>query len=246
MAHIELRKVHKAFGKHPAVRDFTLSIPRGEKLVLFGPSGCGKTTVLRLIAGLIPPDSGDIRIEGKLASRDGEVLIEPYRRDVAMVFQDLALWPHMTVRENLLFALQMRNVPPTEAEERISEILSMMGMEEYAQKKPSRLSGGQQQRVALARALIVRPRILLLDEPFSSLDLETAYRIRSEILKLHEEAKFTLLLITHDRDEALQMADRVVFMSEGRIIRISGRREAEAYFEELRKRAHRGGKRSSE
>ncbi len=201
---------------------------------------------MRLIAGIIPPDSGDIRIEGKLASRDGKVLIEPYRRDVAMVFQDLALWPHMTVRENLLFALQMRNVPPFEAKERISEILSMMEIEEYAQKKPSRLSGGQQQRVALARALIVRPRILLLDEPFSSLDLETAYRIRSEILKLQEEAKFTLILITHDRDEALQMADRVVFMSEGRILRISGRREAEAYFEELKKRGHRGGRKSSE
>ena len=236
MAHIELKGVSKTYGDRPAVVQFTLSIHHAERLVLFGPSGCGKTTVLRLIAGLIPLDSGTILIDGKPASADGKILMKPPERNAGMVFQDLALWPHITVRENLRFVLQSRRIPREEMEERIEEILRMMGIEEYASLKPAHLSGGQQQRVALARALITRPRILLLDEPFSSLDLETAYRIRSEILKLHGKLEFTLIHITHDRDEALQMADRVVFMKEGRIVRISGIEEAKAYFEELKRR----------
>ncbi len=236
MAHIELKEVSRYYGERPAVMNLTLSIVRGERLVLFGPSGCGKTTVLRLIAGLIPPDSGEIWIDGRLASRNGKILMKPHERNASMVFQDLALWPHMTVKENLQFALRFRKIPPGEKENRIRETLRTMGMEEYADVKPSHLSGGQQQRVAIARALITRPRILLLDEPFSSLDLETAYRIRSEILKLQTELKFTLIHVTHDRDEALHMADRVAFMRNGKVVKISGVEEAGAYFEELKKR----------
>ncbi len=236
MAHIELKEVSKAYSGHPALLRFTLSIHRGERVVLFGPSGCGKTTVLRLIAGLIPPDSGEVWIEGNPASVGGKILMKPHIRRVGMVFQDLALWPHMTVRENLRFALEGQRISPEEKEERIRETLSMMGIEEFAGRKPHHLSGGQQQRVAIARALITRPRILLLDEPFSSLDLETAYSIRSEILKLHREMKFTLIHVTHDRDEALQMGKRVVFMKGGKVVKVAGVKEAGAYFEELRRR----------
>ncbi len=185
--------------------------------MLVGPSGCGKTTVLRLLAGLEVPTSGAISIDGMLVAEHGRNLVEPEQRHIGMVFQDLALWPHMTVYQHLEFALRYdtRN-KPTDRPVRIREVLQMVRLADRAQAKPGELSGGQQQRVALARALVANPTIVLMDEPLSSLDPELNLHLRKEILRLHAELSFSLVYVTHSVEEAAEVGSRVLVMRRGR------------------------------
>jgi iron(III) transport system ATP-binding protein len=217
MSYVEFHDVSKTFGGRMAVAEFSLQIEKAERLVLFGPSGCGKTTVLRLVAGLEVPDKGTIQIDGCVVARMGQNLIMPEERNVGMVFQDLALWPHMTVRQNLMFGLKARRVSPPEANHRVGEILRTVGLESRASAKPHQLSGGEQQRVALARTLVLRPSILLMDEPLSNLDEDRKQTIATEILDLHKQFGFTLIYVTHDRLEADMLASRICGMREGRL-----------------------------
>lgn len=228
MAFVEFQAVAKTYQEHTPTRDLSFSVERGERLAILGPSGCGKTTLLRLLAGLIAPDSGSIRIAGKTVSEAGHILLAPEHRNIGMVFQDLALWPHLSVEGNLRFGLKSRGTPKADAEQRIERMLRMTQLEGYSRKKPAELSGGEQQRVALARALVLEPDILLMDEPLSSLNVELSLRLRAEILRLHRDFGFTLLYVTHNREEALEIGSRVLMMKEGRI-------EAEGSADQMRR-----------
>jgi len=213
MSAIELRAVSKAYDGRAVVDGISVSVERGERVVLLGPSGCGKTTVLRLVAGLEVPDSGAITINGSPVAEGGRNLVEPERRHIGMVFQDLALWPHMTVSQHLEFALRYDiRTDLAHRPARIREALEMVCMADRAQAKPGELSGGQQQRVALARALVANPAVVLMDEPLSSLDLELNRYLRREILRLHAELGFTLVYVTHNREEAADIGSRVIAM----------------------------------
>ncbi len=217
MSLIAFAAVSKTYGDRAAVQDISLAIDEGERVVMVGPSGCGKTTVLRLLAGFLAPDSGTISIDGAVVAADGRNLRPPEKRHLGMVFQDLALWPHLTVTGNLDFGLRAQGVPREERRRRTHGILELVEMQGFAGSKPAALSGGQQQRVALARALVLRPRALLMDEPLSNLDQDLNVRLRREILRLHEAIGFTLIYVTHDREEAAEIGTRVVRMSSGRI-----------------------------
>jgi iron(III) transport system ATP-binding protein len=211
MSAIELRAVSKAYEGRTVVDQMSVSVQRGERVALLGPSGCGKTTVLRLVAGLEVPDSGAILIDSRPVAEGGRNLVEPEQRHIGMVFQDLALWPHMTVSQHLDFALRY-GIPadPAHRAARIQEMLEMVRMADRAQAKPGELSGGQQQRVALARALIANPAVVLMDEPLASLDAELNLHLRREILRLHVELAFTLVYVTHSREEAADIGSRVI------------------------------------
>ena len=215
MSYIEVDRVSKCFGDRVAINQLSLHIHRSERLVLFGPSGCGKTTVLRLLAGLEIPEQGSIRIDGRVVASSGKNLVPPEKRDLGMVFQDLALWPHMTVQQNLMFGLNARRVQKHEAKVRVCDMLRGVGLEHRIDAKPHQLSGGEQQRVALARALVSRPSILLMDEPLSSLDDERKDAIVSDLLGLQSQFGFTLVYVTHDRVETGLLASRVCQMREG-------------------------------
>jgi len=217
VSYIEVDLVSKSFGDRVAINQLSLHIERSQRLVLFGPSGCGKTTVLRLLAGLEIPEQGSIRIDGRVVESAGKNLVPPEKRDLGMVFQDLALWPHMTVQQNLVFGLNARGVQKREGKVRVREMLQRVGLEHRIDAKPHQLSGGEQQRVALARALVSRPSILLMDEPLSSLDDERKRTIASDLLNLHSQFGFTLIYVTHDRSEADMMASRVCQMRDGRV-----------------------------
>ncbi len=212
---IDFRSVTKLYRDRRVVDALSFLIESGERVVLFGPSGCGKSTTLLLIAGLVAPDSGEIRIDGKVASSTGKILVPPQARNVGMVFQDLALWPHMSVAENIAFGLRARRVPAVERDRRIRSIANLVGLGDYLKVRPGELSGGEQQRVALARALALEPRILLMDEPLSSLDVALARRLREEILRLHAELAFTLVYVTHSRDEAQRIGMRTIQLVSG-------------------------------
>ncbi len=214
---VTLSSVTKSYEGVEVLRDVSLAIEKGERLVILGPSGCGKTTILRLIAGFIAPDRGEVTIEGEVVSRAARILVPPERRGLGMVFQDLALWPHLTVRGNVAFGLKMKRVPRAERERRVLELLRLFGLEEYTDRKPAELSGGQQQRVALIRALALRPRVLLMDEPLSSLDEELNVKLRREIVGIQEKLGVTLVYVTHDREETREIATRVIRMRKGRI-----------------------------
>ncbi len=220
MSFIEFRSVTKTYGRRAVLRNFTLHVEKGERLVVFGPSGCGKTTVLRLLAGLAIPNEGAIAVADRVVSADGQVLLEPEKRNIGMVFQDLALWPHLTVEDNLQFGLNARGIPKLLAEQRIDAVLRLTDLAECRQARPAELSGGEQQRVALARALVLEPQIFLMDEPLSSLNLELSMHLRAQILRLHERLGFTLLYVTHSREEAFEIGQRVVVMDNGRVDRI--------------------------
>ena len=212
MTLFQYQNVSKHFGGRTTIPDFSLAIEQGESLVLFGPSGCGKTTLLRMLAGFAAPDKGTILIAGKVAARDGKILIPPEARNLGMVFQDLALWPHLTVYGNLEFGLKARGLPPVERRRRIDETLKLLKIDRYGSAKPHQLSGGEQQRVALARALVMQPLALLMDEPLSSLDEELNLRLRGEIVRLHQTLKFTLVYVTHSRSEAEEIGTRTVLL----------------------------------
>ncbi len=209
---IEILGISKNFGSFKALDDVTLTIGQGELLALLGPSGSGKTTLLRVLAGLELPDVGKVQENGHdltaLGARD---------RNVGLVFQHFALFPHLDVFENIAFSLRVRKRPPAEVHERVEELLHLVQLEGLAHRRPAELSGGQRQRVALARALAARPRVLLLDEPFSALDAKVRHELRTWLRRLHEELGTTTVFVTHDQDEAFELADRVAVFHRGRI-----------------------------
>jgi iron(III) transport system ATP-binding protein len=212
----EYEKVSKFYGNGMVIQDFSLIIEQGERVVLFGPSGCGKTTLLRMLAGFTAPDKGAILIKGRLAAQDGKTLLPPEARNLGMVFQDLALWPHLTVYGNLEFGLKSKGLPQAERKSRIDETLTLLRIENYATARPHQLSGGEQQRVALARALVMQPLALLMDEPLSSLDEELNLRMRAEIVRLQQILEFTLLYVTHNNSEAQEIGTRIVLLEKRR------------------------------
>ncbi len=220
MARLELSNVSKHYGPTRAADDVTLDVADGEFLVLLGPSGCGKTTTLRIVAGFIEPTSGTVRV----GARDITSL-PPWKRNAGLVFQSYALFPHLTVDENVAFGLEMRRVPKADMAPRIAEALRLVRLDHLGARLPRQLSGGQQQRVALARALVFRPDILLLDEPLSNLDAKLRQDVRVEIRELQKKLGLTTVMVTHDQEEALTMADRLVVMSEGRIRQIGSQQD---------------------
>ena len=209
---VSIQNLTKKFGETTALRDVSLEIRAQELFFLLGPSGCGKTTLLRLIAGFYQPDGGSLRIGDKPMNG-----IPPHQRNTGMVFQNYALWPHLSVFENVAYGLEVRSVSPAERKERVVEALAIVQMESYGARMPNQLSGGQQQRVALARALVIRPDVLLLDEPLSNLDAKLRLEMREEIRRIHRQTKITTIYVTHDQKEALSMADRMAVLREGRI-----------------------------
>ena len=209
---VHIDKLNKAFGSTRAVDDVSLRIEPGELFFLLGPSGCGKTTLLRCVAGFCIPDSGSIRIGDADISN-----LPPHERDTGMVFQSYALWPHMTVSENVAFGLELRKISPADRKRRVAEALDMVRMADRADYKPNELSGGQQQRVALARALVIRPQCLLLDEPLSNLDAKLRLEMRSEIRRICKQAGLTAIYVTHDQKESLSIADRLAILDKGLI-----------------------------
>jgi ABC-type sugar transport system ATPase subunit len=210
MSAIEFRSVDKIYRDRRVIDALSFIVEAGERIVLFGPSGCGKSTTLLLIAGLVAPDAGEIRIDGKVVSTAGRIHVAPQSRGVGMVFQDLALWPHMSVAENIGFGLRARRVRGSECRQRISDIANLVGLGDYLNIRPGELSGGEQQRVAVARALALEPRLLLMDEPLSNLDAVLGRRLRGDILRLQAELGFTLVYVTHDREEAEEIGTRSI------------------------------------
>jgi spermidine/putrescine ABC transporter ATP-binding subunit len=219
-ADVILRGVTKMFGPVTAVNDLSLVIPRGIFLSLLGPSGCGKTTTLRLIAGFEHPSQGDIFIRGARVN-----LVPAYRRDFSMVFQNFALFPHMTVAHNVAFGLRMRGMPRKERETRVRDALALVHLAGFEDRYPKQLSGGQQQRVALARAIVVRPAVLLLDEPLGSLDKKLREEMQVELRQLQQEIGITTVFVTHDQEEALTLSDRVAVMNGGKVEQMDTPRE---------------------
>jgi len=209
---IALTGVSKRYGSQLALEPIDLEIDEGEFFCLLGPSGCGKTTTLNLIGGFIGPSSGEIRIRGERVDRQ-----PPHRRNVNTVFQSYALFPHMTVRENVGFGLKMARVPKQESGGRIEEALALVGLEAFGDRLPTQLSGGQQQRVAVARALVNRPAVLLLDEPLGALDLKLRKRLQIELSQIHRDVGTTFVYVTHDQEEAMSMATRIAVLNHGRI-----------------------------
>jgi ABC-type Fe3+/spermidine/putrescine transport system ATPase subunit len=214
---VKAENISKAYNKIPVIREMSLGIEKGERIVILGPSGCGKTTLLRMIAGFIHPDKGMLTIDGKTVAGNGKCLVNPESRQVGMVFQDLALWPHMTSYKNIEFGLKVKEIPKAEIRERIDTILNKMQMARFRNTYPGELSGGQQQRIALARALVTYPKLLLMDEPLSSLDTKLRQILMREVLRLQEELAITMIYVTHDREEAFSLATRIVVMKEGKI-----------------------------
>ena len=214
MAAVSFRHIFKRYDAQsaPAVKDFNLEVADGEFLVLVGPSGCGKSTTLRMVAGLETPSSGSVLIGGRDVTR-----LPPKDRDIAMVFQNYALYPHMTVAENLGFALKLRGVPKTEIARRTEEVAGTLGLSPYLGRLPKALSGGQRQRVALGRAIVRQPAVFLFDEPLSNLDAKMRVEMRAEIVRLHHRLGCTMLYVTHDQTEAMTMGDRIVVMCEGEV-----------------------------
>jgi spermidine/putrescine ABC transporter ATP-binding subunit len=212
---LELLAVRKAYGDVPALHEISLRVAEGTLLFLLGPSGCGKTTTLRIVAGFIRQDGGQVRIRGQQV--DG---VPPERRNLGMVFQNYALFPHLTVFQNVAFGLRMRKVPGDRIAERVRRALDLVRLGGMEERFPRALSGGQQQRVALARAVVIEPELLLLDEPLSNLDLKLREEMRSEIRGLQRTLGITTIFVTHDQDEALTMADEIVVMKDGRIVQV--------------------------
>jgi iron(III) transport system ATP-binding protein len=219
MAHLELEHLTKRYPGVTSVDGIDLAVEPGEFICLLGPSGCGKTTTLRMIAGFLEPDEGRILVSGEVISEPGAAL-PPERRNMGMIFQSYAVWPHMTVRDNVAYGLKMRGVSAANRRKRTDAALAATKLAELAERYPSELSGGQQQRVALARALAPNPGILLLDEPLSNLDANLRGELRLEIRRLHDEFHNTSIYVTHDQLEAMTMADRIVVMNAGRIEQI--------------------------
>lgn len=212
---VEIRDVTKVFGSFVALDRVSLDIKEGEFMTFLGPSGCGKTTCLRLISGFDQPTTGEVYIGGKNVTND-----PPYKRDVNQVFQSYALFPHLTVRENIEFGLRMKKMPPAEMKQRVDWDISITSLQGMEDRKPAQLSGGQRQRVALARAIVCEPKVLLLDEPLSALDAKLRTQMRAELKNLQKRLGITFIFVTHDQEEALSMSDRIAVMNKGRVEQI--------------------------
>lgn len=217
---IKLDNLTKRFGDFVAVRDFCLDVRAGEFMTLLGPSGCGKSTVLRLVSGFENPDAGRIWLKGEDVTDT-----PPYRRNLNQVFQSYALFPHLTVWENVAFGLRMRKTPAAEREQRVREALKLVALEGLEQRRPGQLSGGQRQRVALARATVLRPDVLLLDEPLSALDAKLRHQMRFELKRLQQHLGITFIFVTHDQEEALTISDRIAVLHQGRLEQVGTPRE---------------------
>ena len=217
---IDIQNVAKHFGAMAAISDVNLTIGEGELFTLLGPSGCGKTTLLRLIAGFYAPDQGQILFDGKKVDD-----VPPNERGCGMVFQNFALWPHMTVFENVSYGLKLRNVASSDIAARVGAVFEKVKLAGYGDRYPGQLSGGQQQRVALARALVLNPKILLLDEPLSNLDAKVRVQVRQEIRKLQQELGITTMYVTHDQEEALTLSDRIAVFNQGKVIQVGPPKE---------------------
>ncbi|UVK43854.1 sn-glycerol-3-phosphate ABC transporter ATP-binding protein UgpC [Mesorhizobium sp. AR07] len=220
MSSVTLRNVVKRYGQVEVVHSIDLAVEEGEFVVLLGPSGCGKTTTLRMVAGLEDISGGELEIAGRLVND-----IPPKDRQIAMVFQNYALYPHMTVRQNMEFALKPQKLSATEAQDRITEAARILGLESLLARKPSQLSGGQRQRVAMARAMVRTPKVFLFDEPLSNLDAKLRTQVRVEIAKLHKRLGTTVLYVTHDQIEAMTLADKIVIMKDGHIEQVGSPEE---------------------
>ncbi len=216
MATVQMRKLGKTYpGGVVAATDVSIDIADGEFIVLVGPSGCGKSTILRMVAGLETITQGELAIDGRVVNR-----LEPGARDIAMVFQNYALYPHMTVRRNMDYGLRNEGLPKTEIEARLAEAARMLRLEDYLDRKPRQLSGGQRQRVAMGRAIVRKPKVFLLDEPLSNLDAKLRTELRGELKALHDRLQATFIYVTHDQVEAMSLADRIIVMSAGRVEQI--------------------------
>ncbi len=224
---LSLMNVTKRFASHQAVDSVSLEVVAGDAIVILGPSGCGKTTLLRLIAGLEVPDDGEIWLAGAQAAGPGRSMMPAHERGIGFVFQDLALWPHLTVQRNLNFVLESVKMARAERAARALEALKLVRIEQLSSRYPHQLSGGEQQRVALARALVGQPRVLLLDEPFSSLDPELRDALRSELARLQRTLQVTTVYVTHDQGDAAILADRVIEMRAGRIVAVNDTKRKE-------------------
>jgi iron(III) transport system ATP-binding protein len=218
---LRLVGVTKRYRDHHALADVSIDISSGESVVILGPSGCGKTTLLRVVAGLTKPDAGEISLNGRVVSGIG-TFVPPHERRLGFVFQDLALWPHLTVRNNLEFVMRAVKLPKSEREDRAKQTLSLVQIEQLSARYPHELSGGEQQRVALARALVGEARLLLLDEPLSSLDADLRQTLRVELRQLQRNLSLTTIYVTHDREDATVLGDRVIEMRAGRITSAQG------------------------
>ena len=212
---VELRKVSKKFGSFTALEEVSFDIAEGEFMTFLGPSGCGKTTCLRLISGFENPSTGEVFIAGKNVTHD-----PPYRRSVNQVFQSYALFPHLSVYENISFGLRMQKLSASDIKRRVDRVVEMTSLQEFADRKPAQLSGGQRQRVALARAVVCEPKVLLLDEPLSALDAKLRTQMRAELKQLQKRLGITFVFVTHDQEEALTMSDRIAVISCGRVEQI--------------------------
>jgi iron(III) transport system ATP-binding protein len=219
---LEVSDLHKQFAiGRPAVDGVSFTVPAGEIVVLLGPSGCGKTTTLRCVAGLEHPTAGSISIAGKVVSAPSRgISVAPRHRDLGMVFQSYAVWPHMTVRQNVVYPLKHRGVARSEANAQVDEALALVGLTEYAERAVVALSGGQMQRVALARSIVYRPKLLLLDEPLSNLDAKLRIRLRDDLRRILKAAGMTALYVTHDQAEAVVLGDRIGVMRDGKLLQM--------------------------
>ena len=218
MSAINVRNVTKRYGEHAAVFEVSFDVPSGGTVALLGPSGCGKTTILRCLAGLETPDGGTIDIDGTAVfDRERKIEVVPEQRGLGIVFQSYAVWPHMTVAENVAFPLKVRGVSAKEQTERVARILEMVGLRGFQDRSATLVSGGQQQRIALARALVHEPRLVLFDEALSNLDTRLRQQMRNELRSLQERLGFTAIYVTHDQSEAFGLADRVILMNDGAI-----------------------------
>ena len=220
MAQITYRSISKQFAGHRAIHDIDIEVADGEFMVFVGPSGCGKSTLLRMLAGLVPVSAGQILLDGEDITD-----LPPKDRDLAMVFQNYALYPHMTAAENIGFPLRVQRMPKAERSQRVEEIAAMLGLENYLDRYPRELSGGQRQRVAMGRAIVRHPRVFLFDEPLSNLDAALRVQMRKEIKLLHNRIGATTIYVTHDQVEAMTMADRIVVLRDGRIEQCASARE---------------------
>ena len=212
---LHLKGVSRAFGKSVALSNLTLTIGNGELVALLGPSGCGKSTALNCLAGLLPLTGGSIYLDDRRIDT-----VPPERRDFGMVFQNYALFPHLTVRQNIGFGLKIKKISKSEIERRVNAAIELVQLSSHADKHPNQLSGGQQQRVAIARAIVIEPQVVLMDEPLSNLDAKLRHEMRSEIKRLHSELGLTTVYVTHDQEEALSLADRLVVLHDGEIEQI--------------------------
>src|ERR1700752_1255703 len=219
MAIVSIRGLTKKFTAAAAVDDLDLEIGDGEFISLLGPSGCGKTTTLRLIAGFLQPDAGEIRVSGEIISSPSQ-LVPPERRNMSMIFQSYAVWPHMTVAQNVAYGLKFKKITKAEIAQKVAKLLGVVHLAELKDRYPAELSGGQQQRVALARALVVEAQILLMDEPLSNLDANLREEMRFEIRRLHEEFKITTIYGPHDQAEAMAPSDRIAVINRGRLVQV--------------------------